>query len=398
MRSRLHLRVTPNPVRLRLPRRTARLRLTLLYECVSIVSAALRVGLIWLLVLIAHVGWHASLVQILLLMSGIAIIAMAPVSMLLEWLIAGRVLRPLRQITTTTRGISATNLDRRLRLDGPNDELKELSDTIDALLDRLQASFESQRRFVANASHELRTPLARLKTVLQVALADPDATHSSLRLAQQHALDAEQQLEQLIDALLALARGEQVVEHREPLDLATATERVLQTRAREIEHRRLRSDLTLDHAWTRASPQLIERLVANLLDNAIAHNTPGGWFQVTTTALSGSALLTVANGGGQISPTDLQRIQQPFQRLTTDRTSHGDGHGLGLSIVAAIVSAHDGALKLEALPEGGLRVSVKLLSSAQPPEEPPVPAAPLPQVSDHLTATAPTVPSGRSAT
>ena len=398
MRSRLHLRVTPNPVRLRLPRRTARLRLTLLYECVSIVSAALRVGLIWLLVLIAHVGWHASLVQILLLMSGIAIIAMAPVSMLLEWLIAGRVLRPLRQITTTTRGISATNLDRRLRLDGPNDELKELSDTIDALLDRLQTSFESQRRFVANASHELRTPLARLKTVLQVALADPDATLSSLRLAQQRALDAEQQLEQLIDALLALARGEQVVEHREPLDLATATERVLQTRAREIEHRRLRSDLTLDHAWTRANPQLIERLVSNLLDNAIAHNTPGGWFQVITTTLSGSALLTLANSGGQISPTDLQRIQQPFQRLTTDRTGHGDGHGLGLSIVAAIVNAHDGALKLEALPEGGLRVSVKLASSAQPPEEPPVPAAPLPQVSDHLTATAPTVPSGRSAT
>jgi len=398
MRSRLHLRVTPNPVRLRLPRRTARLRLTLLYECVSIVSAALRVGLIWLLVLIAHVGWHASLVQILLLMSGIAIIAMAPVSMLLEWLIAGRVLRPLRQITTTTRGISATNLDRRLRLDGPNDELKELSDTIDALLDRLQASFESQRRFVANASHELRTPLARLKTVLQVALADPDATLSSLRLAQQRALDAEQQLEQLIDALLALARGEQVVEHREPLDLATATERVLQTRAREIEHRRLRSDLTLDHAWTRANPQLIERLVSNLLDNAIAHNTPGGWFQVITTTLSGSALLTLANSGGQISPTDLQRIQQPFQRLTTDRTGHGDGHGLGLSIVAAIVNAHDGALKLEALPEGGLRVSVKLASSAQPPEEPPVPAAPLPQVSDYLTATAPTVPSGRSAT
>jgi len=176
------------------------------------------------------------------------------------------------------------------------------------------------------------------------------------------------------------------------------TERVLQTRAREIEHRRLRADLALDHAWTRANPQLIERLVANLLDNAIAHNTPGGWLEITTTTLSGSAILTVANGGGRISPTDLERIQQPFQRLTTDRTGHGDGHGLGLSIVAAIVNAHDGALKLEALPEGGLRVSVKLLSSAQPPEEPPVPAAPLPQVSDHLTATAPTVPSGRSAT
>src|SRR5579859_2274514 len=306
MRSRPHLRVAPFPVRLRLPRRTARLRLTLLYECVSIVSAVLRVGLIWLLVLLAHVGWHASLVQILLVMSAIAIIAMAPVSMLLEWLIAGRVLRPLRQITNTTRGISAANLDRRLRLHGPDDELKELSDTIDALLDRLQASFESQRRFVANASHELRTPLARLKTVLQVALADPAPTLSSLRLAQQHALDAEQQLEQLIDALLTLARGEQVAEQREPLDLAAATERVLQTRAREIEHRRLRVDLALDPAWALPNPQMIERLIANLLDNAIAHNTPGGWLEVTTTTLSGSAALTVANGGGQISPADLE--------------------------------------------------------------------------------------------
>ena len=377
MRSPLNGRFASFPVRLRLPRRTARLRLTVLYECVSIVSWALRVALVCLLLLIAHPLGRTSLALTLVLMSAIALVVLAPVSMLVEWLIAGRVLRPLRTITTTTREISAANLHQRLALPGPEDELKELSDTIDALLDRLQASFESQRLFVANASHELRTPLARLKTLLQVALADPDATVSSMRLAQQRALAAEQQLEQLIDALLALARGEQVAEHSEPLDLAAVTERVLQTRAREIERRQLRASTALDHAWTHANQRLIEQLVANLLDNAIAHNTREGWLEVTSATLSGSAILTVANSGATISPTDLERIQQPFQRLTTDRTSRGYGHGLGLSIAAAIVNAYGGELKLDARPDGGLRVSVTLTSPAQPPEEQPCLQAPL---------------------
>ncbi len=374
MRSLLNGRFASFPVRLHLPRRTARLRLTVLYECVSIVSWALRVALVCLLVLIADPVGRTSLALTLVVMSAIALVVMAPVSMLVEWLIAGRVLRPLRTITTTTREISAANLDQRLALPGPEDELKELSDTIDALLDRLRTSFESQRLFVANASHELRTPLARQKTLLEVALADPEPTLASMRLAQQRALAAEQQLEQLIDALLALAGSEQVAEHREPLDLAAVTRRLLRTRAGEIERRELRASATLDHAWTDADQQLIERVVANLLDNAIAHNTPGGWLEVTSATFSGHAVLTVANSGTTISPTDLERIQQPFQRLTAERTSRGDGHGLGLSIVAAILNAHGGKLKLDALPEGGLRAGVKLASLAQPPEEAPLPA------------------------
>jgi signal transduction histidine kinase len=371
MRLPLNVKFISLPVRPRLPRRTARLRLTLLYECVSIVSWALRVALVFVLVLIAHPVGRTSLALTLVVVSAVALVVMAPVSMLLEWLIAGRVLRRLRTITTTTREISATNLDQRLALRGPDDELKELSDTIDALLGRLQTSFESQRLFVANASHELRTPLARLKTLLQVAAADPDATVSSLSVAQQRALAAEQQLECLIDSLLTLARGGQGGEHREPLDLAAVTERVLQTRADEIERRRLSASATLDRAWTHANPQLIEQLVANLLDNAIAHNTPEGWLEVSSATVSGSPTFTIANSGPAISPTDLQRIQQPFQRLTTDRTSPGDGHGLGLSITAAIVNAHDGELKLTAPPEGGLRVRVKFASPDHPPENAP---------------------------
>jgi signal transduction histidine kinase len=399
MRSPLNGRFTSFPVRLRLPWRTARLRLTLLYECVSIVSWALRVALVGLLVLIADPVGRTSLALTLVVMSAIAIVVMAPVSMLVEWLIAGRVLRPLRTITATTREISATNLHQRLALHGPDDELKELSNTIDALLDRLQTSFESQRLFVANASHELRTPLARLKTLLEVALADPEPTLASMRLAQQQALSAEQQLEQLVDALLALARGGQIAEHREPLDLAAVTERVLQTRAREIKRRQLRASATLDHAWTHANQQLLERLVANLLDNAIAHNTPGGWLEVTSATSSGCAILTVANSGAMISSTDLERIQQPFQRLTTERTSPGDGRGLGLglSIVAAILTAHGGKLKLDARPEGGLHVSVKLASAAQPPEEARLPAGTPSQPSCEPNSKAPAVPGVSSA-
>src|ERR1700677_1577323 len=160
MRSPLDLRRAAFPLGLRVPRRTARLRLTLLYECVSIVSWLLRVALLWVLVLIVEPIPRSSLALTLVVLGAIALVVMTPVSMLVEWLIAGRLLRPLRTITTTTREISATNLHQRLGQEGPDDELKELSDTIDALLDRLQTSFQSQGLFVANASHELRTPLA----------------------------------------------------------------------------------------------------------------------------------------------------------------------------------------------------------------------------------------------
>jgi signal transduction histidine kinase len=294
-------------------------------------------------------------------MSAIALALMAGVSGLLGWLIAGRVLGPLRTITTTAREISARNLNRRLALPGPDDELKELGDTLDALFGRLEVAFESQRRFVSNASHELRTPLTRLKTTLQVAAIDPDATVSSLRSAQQRAITCERQLEELIDALLVLASGERAIERPTRVDLAEAARNLLDRRADEIERRQLVVNATLDSAACDGNQQLLERLLANLLDNAIRHNTPGGWIEITTrSAPPGKVIVAVANSGTHIPPHDLGRLTEPFQRLAVDHASRSDGHGLGLSIVAAITTAHHGSLELDARPEGGLHVEITL--------------------------------------
>ena len=388
MRAALDIRLRPRP-----PRRTARLRLALLYGCVFVACGAGLLGLAYLLTARSsgfsvrlpgppgHIPFppgkfatilgqsqHAADLHSLLLMSGVALGLMATVAVLLGWLIAGPVLRPLRTITSAARNISATNLNRRVALAGPDDELKELGDTLDALLERLEVAFESQRRFVANASHELRTPLARLKTLLQVALSDPDATPASLRHAQERALASEQQLEELIDSLLALARGEQAVRRGEPVDLAEVTRTLLHARMHEVERRQLRANAELDPAWTDGDPQLLERLVANLLDNAIAHNAPGGSLEVTSSMLEGRVSMSVANTGRVIPPDELDRLKQPFQRLGAQRTNRGDGHGLGLSIIAAIATSHGGTLQLHARREGGLHARVELPSRPALPE------------------------------
>jgi signal transduction histidine kinase len=296
--------------------------------------------------------------RVLAIVSVIALVAMAAVSMGLGWLIAGRVLRPLRTITAAARDISATDLHRRLALEGPDDEFKELGDTFDGLLSRLDASFQSQRQFVANASHELRTPLARLKTLIQVALADPDATPESLRAAHERVLASEEQLERLIEALLSLASGERALDRREPVDLMAVTEQVLAGCRPEIERYGLRLNATLDSARIEGNLQLLERLVANLIDNAIRHNTPPGLIDVATATVAGAAVLSVTNSGPAIPPHELDRLQQPFQRLGAERTGHGDGHGLGLSIVHAIAGAHGATVAVRARPNGGLEIEV----------------------------------------
>jgi signal transduction histidine kinase len=295
-------------------------------------------------------------------MSAIALALMAAVSGLLGWLIAGRILRPLGTITATARDISASNLHRRLTLPGPDDELKELGDTLDALLGRLEIAFESQRQFVPNASHELRTPLARLKTIMQVALIDPNAPASSLRSGHKRALATEQQLEELIDALLELASGERALEHPERVDLAETTQDLLDQRANELERSQLSIRAELDPVISEGNQHLLERLLANLLDNAIRHNTPGGWIKITTTSTPpGRATITFANSGTVIPPHDIDRLTQPFQRLAVvERAGRNDGHGLGLSIVAAITAAHHGALQLHAPPDGGLHIEITL--------------------------------------
>ncbi len=302
---------------------------------------------------------HVADLHALLTMSVIALAIMAAASMALGWLIAGRVLRPLRTITTAAREISATNLHERLALDGPNDELKELGDTFDGLLARLDSSFQSQRQFVANASHELRTPLARLKTLIQVALADPNATEESLRATHERVLASEEQLEGLIEALLSLASSERGLDRREPLDLSAVTEESLRGRRPEIERRGLQLNATLEHARTAGNPQLVERLVTNLIDNAIRHNITGGRVDLMTATVTGQAVLSIANSGPVIPPGELERLQRPFQRLGADRTSSGDGHGLGLSIVHAIAEAHGATVSTRAHLEGGLEVEVR---------------------------------------
>jgi signal transduction histidine kinase len=290
--------------------------------------------------------------------SCIVLVAMIGISVLLGWLVAGRVLRPLRVMTSTTRQISERNLHERLALTGPGDELKDLGDTIDGLLARLEAAFDSQRRFVANASHELRTPLMLSQTLLQVALANPDITLDSLRAACQEAVDAGKDQAQLIDALVTLARSQRGLDRREPVDLTAVVNDVLNAREPSAAARGLRVDAALDDAKVSGDARLIYRLVSNLLDNAIRYNITGGRLEVNLAASATSATLTVTNTGPPVPPDQVSRLLEPFQRAAPDRTGSPDGLGLGLSIVADIAEAHAANLVVRPRPEGGLTVAV----------------------------------------
>jgi signal transduction histidine kinase len=287
---------------------------------------------------------------------------MAAGSIGLGWLAAGRVLRPLRTINERARAISATNLHRRLALTGPDDELGQLADTFDELLERLEASFTAQRQFVANASHELRTPLARAQTLAEIALSDPGATVESLKASHRRVLAAGKQQERLIEALLTLARSERGVDEREPFDLARIADGVLRLRRPEAERRGLYVHASLEPADTSGDPRLAERLVANLVDNALRHNVPSGRIDITTTTANGQAVLSIANTGLPVPPAELERLFQPFQRLGADRTDHSNGTGLGLSIVAAIAGAHGATHTAYAQPGGGLEIEVSFAS------------------------------------
>ncbi len=303
----------------------------------------------------------------LLVNSGIALAIVAVLALLAGWLVAGRMLRPIRTITRTARRISSTSLHERLALDGPQDELKELGDTLDDLFGRLDAAFEAQRQFVANASHELRAPLTRQRALIQVALADPDANLASLRAAHERVLASEQHLEQMIDGLLALTRGQAGLQRREHLDLSALASRALLARDAEAEGRDLNIHTTLAPAPTAGDPRLVERLIANLLDNAIRHNIPDGHVEITTGTRHEHTFLTVTNSGPTIPPEELPRLLQPFQRLHGTRTTHtsGNGLGLGLAIVNAIATAHRATLTAQSRPDGGLTVEVTFPSSLQ---------------------------------
>jgi signal transduction histidine kinase len=293
----------------------------------------------------------------LIAVSAAGLAVMGLVALVLGWLIAGRYLRPLRAITATARDISAHNLHRRLGRTGRDDEFTELAGTLDQLFARLEASFTAQRDFVANASHELRTPLTAQRALIQVALADPGATDAGLRAVCREVLELGSAQERLVDALLTLATGEQGVEHREPFDLAETAGAVLAARADEAGRRGIEMRASLGPAPATGDPSLVESLVANLLDNALRHNVPGGRVDLRTAAEDGAAVLRVSNTGPVVPPEELDRLFQPFQRLGAQRL--GGGHGLGLAIVAAIAGGHGATLTPAAPAGGGLAVEVR---------------------------------------
>ena len=296
---------------------------------------------------------------------GPAIVGVVAVAIALgmAWWIAGRFLRPLRTMNAAAREISASNLHRRLGLEGPQDELTELGQTLDDLFGRLEASFEAQRHFVANASHELRTPLAGLQTLLEVALADPDPDTDTLRSVCQEALALGEHQQRLIQALLTLATSERGVEQWEPFDLAHITETVLTGRRHEAERRGIDIKSTLAATPATGDPKLIELLVANLIDNALRHNTSGGRTEVATISAQGRATITVSNTGPTIPPSEIDRLFEPFRRAGSERVGHTDGHGLGLAIVQAIAHAHHAKITAHPRPEGGLDIGVTFDSS-----------------------------------
>jgi signal transduction histidine kinase len=309
----------------------------------------------------------SSLSHTLLVASAIALGFMTIGSVLMGWLLAGRALRPVRQMTAATQQISAHNLNERLAVTGPDDELKVLGDTIDGLLERLEAAFSAQRRFVANASHELRTPLATIRASLDVAVAKPEGAPSqTIALASRVRAELDR-IDGLLEAFLVLARAQ----HRSlpgyavlPLDYVVGAALADQQAAIRARNLTVSDSTAPGGAWVRGSQALLARLVENVLDNAICHNEDGGWVHITAATEAGWARLVVENGGQVLEQRQVDELSQPFRRLEADRIGTDRGSGLGLSIVAAIAEAHDGRLDLQARPGGGLRVCIDLPAAA----------------------------------
>ncbi|GAA0371201.1 HAMP domain-containing histidine kinase [Actinoallomurus spadix] len=301
--------------------------------------------------------------------AAVALAVMVVVSIVLGRLVAGRVLRPLRTITSATRRITADNLHERLSVSGPADEVKDLADTIDDLLERLEGAFAAQRRFVADASHELRTPLTTMRASLDVAMAKPEpAPPQTVALADRLRTGLDE-IDRLLEGLLALARAQHgELPDRATLSLAGLVSETVAARTADIAAR----DLTVQEALgedvpVRGSRALLGRMVENLIDNAIRHNHEHGWIRVAAADDGETAHLVVETGGDPLDPRQVAELARPFRRLGADRTRTGDGTGLGLSIVAAVATAHGGALDLRARPEGGLRAAVSLpLATAVP--------------------------------
>jgi signal transduction histidine kinase len=376
--------------RLGLRGRSVRLRFTILYMALFLLSGTALLGITVLLSLGTSQGTrpvnpqqqpapaaaqqriaalqaqldqvHAQQVRQLLTGAAVALVVMVTVSAVLGRTVAGRVLRPLRTITATTRRITADNLHERLAVTAPQDEVKELADTVDGLLERLEGAFDAQRLFAANASHELRTPLATMRAALDVAMAKPAPIPAQTTALADRLRTELDQIDHLLDGLLTLAR----TQHSAPPDpvtmpLANLVSQALDARSADI----ATMDLTVhthldDHMWIHGSRTLLSRMLDNVIDNAIVHNHAGGWIRVNATANGPTALLVVETGGHHLDPEQVGRLAQPFHRLGTERTGNAHGSGLGLSIISAIATTHGGHLDLRARPEGGLHVAITL--------------------------------------
>lgn len=361
-----------------MPRRTIRVRLAVSFVATCLASGAALLAVtaaVWdsttgalsaspsgLQTVTAGVSQHSSDWHRLLIASGAALAVMAGICLALGWLVAGRVLRPLRRITATTREISATNLHRRLNVAGPDDELKELADTFDQLLDRLERSFTFERRFAADAAHELRTPLAGMRTSLDVAMAKPGPLPRQIHTLADRLRRELGRADRLLEGLLTLAHAQhgQLVDEG-PVSLSQLVRGAISARADAISLMRLHVEQRCGpDVWASGSETLLARVVENLVDNAVGHNAARGWVRVTTASADRHAHLVVENGGPLLDATDVALLTEPFRRVGAERTGSDNGSGLGLAIVASTVDAHGGTLELDPLPGGGLRVAIAL--------------------------------------
>jgi signal transduction histidine kinase len=392
-------------IRLPVPRRTVRLRLTALYGVLFFVSGAVLLAIAGGFAVnrssteavgrastnpgpptalanaqarIQHLQQQLGAAQSgttqlhafsrnLIIASVVALGLMTVVSVLMGWFVAGRALRPVREMTAAAQRISAHNLDERLAVTGPADELTELGDTIDAVLERLESAFTAQRRFVANAAHELRTPLAIMRASLDVAVAKPEpAPPQTIALAARLRRELDR-IDSLLEAFLFLARAQ----HRDlPGQAVLPLEYIVGAALADQKAAISAMKLTVQDAsgpagvWVTGSQALLSRMVENVIDNAVCHNSAGGWVAIMTEGSAGRARLTVENGGGILDQRQVSELTQPFRRIGADRIGSDKGSGLGLSIVAAIAEAHDGTLDLQARPGGGMRVSIDLPAAA----------------------------------
>jgi signal transduction histidine kinase len=287
------------------------------------------------------------------------------------FLLAKQALRPIAQLTQTARALSTETLDQRINLGGPDDELRELADTFDDMLGRLDQAFDSQRLFVANASHELRTPLSVIRTELDVTLSDPTADVEELRRMGAVVAAAAERAQRLVNSLLTLARLQAVgggeLEMTEQVDLAALVPGALHAVAAEAEEKGVRIETEIEDAVTTGDPRLLERLIGNLVENAIRHNVQNGWLRITTGQTNDKVWLHVANGGTVIPNGDVDGLFEPFRRGSDKVRTATRGAGLGLAIVRLIVEAHHGRLQAAAPPFGGLAVRVELPREARRP-------------------------------